>query len=65
MQSGFISWPYKHQLTSLQSYNKKAQDAKAQRALQFDIGAACTIGGLVGGPIGHIVRSTLGQLVCQ
>ena len=42
-----------------------SQDAKAQRALQFDIGAACFIGGLVGGPVGHIAKSTLGQLICQ
>ncbi|MFZ0894470.1 MAG: hypothetical protein WAZ77_08215 [Candidatus Nitrosopolaris sp.] len=42
-----------------------SQNAKAQRALQFDIGAACTIGGLVGGPVGHFVKSAIGGLVCQ
>lgn len=42
-----------------------SQNAKAQRALQFDIGAASTIGGLVGGPVGHFVKSAIGGLVCQ
>ncbi|MDQ6669107.1 MAG: hypothetical protein M3Y53_12910 [Thermoproteota archaeon] len=36
---------------------KALQDAKAQRALQSDIGAVCTIGGLVCGPVGHFVKS--------
>jgi hypothetical protein len=50
-------------------HTKDSQDAKAQRIpgefVQKVIGGVCTIGGLVGGPIGHFAKSTVGQLVCQ
>jgi hypothetical protein len=48
---------------------KASQDAKAQRIpgefVQKVIGGVCTIGGIVGGPIGHLAKSAVGQLVCQ